>query len=338
MKVLHSHSLRVALFASLALALLAAAAPCLSVAQEKPQQKAAEPFFCGHRQSSMMLLPVTVTDKDNHPIAKLTHDVFTIVDEKTTEKIAYFLADDRPASVGVLIDLSGSLINGQPEWLNAAIQGVWQFVQRSNSSNQYFVAGFAGHNELLTDWTNDAKTVLESLKKIKAWPRPRDGTALYDACLFGIEKMPQAANAKRVLLLITDGKDSDSKHRFDDVHNRLKETDVIVYTLCFVERWLASFDAQAQRSLAELSTVSGGAIVYSITPVELSRTFARFALELRNQYLIGYYPTNLRRDGKWRHVKVHIKPAEITDPSKPNKPAKVMDLKVRTREGYYAIM
>jgi Ca-activated chloride channel family protein len=107
----------------------------------------------------------------------------------------------------------------------------------------------------------------------------------------------------------------------------LKESDVTVYSVGIMDGRDAgsSLGMQGQAFLDELSGVTGGKAFYPQTNVEMDEIFERIALELRHQYSIGYTPKDFSPDGKWRKVKVKIKP-----------PRGLPRLTVRSRDGYYA--
>jgi Ca-activated chloride channel family protein len=107
----------------------------------------------------------------------------------------------------------------------------------------------------------------------------------------------------------------------------MKESDVVTYAVGIMDHGDAgsALGMQGQAFLDELTSVTGGKSFYPTTDVEMDEIFERIALELRYQYSIGYTPTNFQPDGKWRKVKVKVKP-----------PRGLPRLTVRSREGYYA--
>lgn len=303
------------------------------------------------------MLTVTVTNADGYPIPNLKRDAFMVLDNKEPQKIGFFYAQDTPASVGILFDMSPSMFYDASK-LNAAIKGVWQFIQQSNKANKYFVVGFQGQPELLIDWTSDANAILDVLNKLGSFRQSKDGAALYDACLFGIEKLKQNSNMKSILLLISHGNDNSSHHQANEVQHGLKGSSVAVYSLGLMNPALdiyAGYDSDIHtpvnhrtpaaqkiyasygRGLLEgLSSSSGGKAFFPLEVAEFPKIFARLALQLRHQYVVGFYPANLKDDGKWHTIKVSVKPVQTRDESKPDRPVVTMTPKVRTREGYYA--
>lgn len=277
------------------------------------------------------MLTVTVTDKEGRPLANLTHDAFTVRDDKEPQKIAFFLSQDDPVSIGILFDVSGSML--ETGMVNEFRKNLLRFIQQSHHTNEYFLIGFNKSVQLLTDWTSGRDVLIDGLNKIT---QLKGATALFDALYTGIEKVKQGKHSKHVLLLISDGQDNSSDHKLEEARRLLKESDVIVYTLGIVDPLLDPLSRYGHVVLAELASLSGGVAFFPPEPKAASEAFNRLALELRHQYLIGFYPTNMKRDGKWHKVKVEIKPLETKDATKPNEPPKIISPKVRTRAGYYA--
>jgi Ca-activated chloride channel family protein len=169
--------------------------------------------------------------------------------------------------------------------------------------------------------------------------RQEGGTALYDACHVGIERLKQCSNPKKVLLLISDGQENNSKHKLRDIMRALKETDVMVYSIVVADDSTILFSFMGD-VLKEFAQVSGGATYYVgsgglWSEAEITEMFDWIALNLRHQYLIGFRPK--ARDGKWRSIRVRIAQIVTRDKTKPDSKPKKLRLEARTRQGYYAI-
>jgi Ca-activated chloride channel family protein len=173
------------------------------------------------------------------------------------------------------------------------------------------------------DRTRDGEAVLRKLTLVE----PRKNTALYDAVYLGIERVTRGAHQKKALLIISDGQDNASRYNFREVRRLMKESDVVTYSVGILGGGDASstLGMQGQAFLDELSSVTGGKSFYPTTAIEMDEIFERIALELRHQYSVGYTPTDFEPDGKWRKVRVKVKP-----------PRGLPRLTVRSREGYYA--
>ncbi len=271
-------------------------------------------------KTDLVSLTLTVTDPYGRYVSGLSKGAFTIFDNNQEQEITYFSDADAPVSVGILFDVSGSMSGDK---INKARKALERFIGTSHPSDEYFLIAFNNRAQLLMDRTRDGEAVLRKLTLIK----PKENTALYDAVYLGIERVTRGTHQKRAMLIISDGQDNASRYNFGEVRRLMKESDVVTYSVGIMDRGDAgsSVGMQGQAFLDELSSVTGGKAFYPQTDIEMDEIFERIALELRNQYSIGYIPKDFQPDGKWRKVKVKIKP-----------PRGLPRLTVRSREGYYA--
>jgi Ca-activated chloride channel family protein len=270
--------------------------------------------------TDLVTLTLTVTDPYNRYVSGLGKQAFTIMDNNEEQNITFFSDVDAPISIGILFDISGSMSN---EKITRARKALERFINTSHPMDEYFLIAFNKRAQLLMDRTRDGEAVLNKLTMVK----PKDDTALYDACYLGVERVTRGAHQKKAILVISDGQDNNSRYNFGEVRRLLKESDVTVYAVGIMDGRDAgsSLGMQGQAFLDELASVTGGKSFYPSTNVEMDEIFERIALELRHQYSIGYTPKDFSPDGKWRKVKVKIKP-----------PRGLPRLTVRGREGYYA--
>lgn len=271
-------------------------------------------------KTDLVSLTLTVTDPYGRYVSGLTKGAFTIIDNNQEQEITYFSDADAPVSVGIVFDVSGSMSG---EKIAKARKALERFIGTSHPSDEYFLIAFNNRAQLLMDRTRDGEAVLRKLTLVK----PKENTALYDAVYLGTERVTRGTHPKRAMLIISDGQDNASRYNFGEVRRLLKESDVVTYSVGIMDRGdsASSLGMQGQAFLDELSSVTGGKAFYPQTDIEMDEIFERIALELRNQYSIGYTPKDFQPDGKWRKVKVKIKP-----------PRGLPRLTVRSREGYYA--
>jgi Ca-activated chloride channel homolog len=271
-------------------------------------------------RTDLVSLTLTVTDLYGRYVTGLSKKDFTIFDNNQEQEITYFSDADAPVSVGVLFDVSGSMSG---EKIQKARNALKRFIASSHPSDEYFLIAFNSRAQLLMDRTRDGEAVLEKLTLVQ----PRQNTALYDAVYLGIERVTRGAHQKRALLIISDGQDNASRYNFGEVRRLMKESDVVTYAVGIIDAgdMGSSIGMQGQAFLDELTSVTGGKSFYPTSNVEMDEIFERIALELRHQYSIGYTPSDFQPDGKWRKVKVKVKP-----------PRGMPRLTVRGREGYYA--
>ncbi|MBX7171909.1 MAG: VWA domain-containing protein [Pyrinomonadaceae bacterium] len=271
-------------------------------------------------QTDLVTLTLTVTDQFGRYVSGLTKSAFTVVDNNEEQDLTYFSTTDAPVSVGILFDVSGSM-NG--EKIAKARKALEKFIRTSHPNDEYFLIAFNTRAQLLLDRTRNGEAVLDKLTLVQ----PKANTALYDAVYLGVERVTRGSHQKKALLIISDGQDNSSRYNFGEVRRLLKESDVTVYSVGILGGgdFGSSLGMQGQSFLDELSSVTGGKSFYPQTSVEMDELFERIALELRNQYSVGYTPKDFKPDGKYRKVKVKVKP-----------PRGLPRLNVRSREGYYA--
>ena len=271
-------------------------------------------------RTDLVTLTLTVTDLYGRYVSGLTKDAFQITDNNQLQDITYFSDSDTPISLGIIFDVSGSMTG---EKITRARNALQKFINSSHPSDEYFLIAFNTRAQLLLDRTRNADAVLDRLQLVQ----PKENTALYDAVYLGLERVTRGSHQKRAMLIISDGQDNSSRYNFGEVRRLMKESDVVTYAVGIIDGRDASsaLGMQGQAFLDELTSVTGGKSFYPSTNIEMDEIFERIALELRYQYSIGYTPTDFQPDGKWRKVKVKVKP-----------PRGMPRLTVRSREGYYA--
>ncbi len=271
-------------------------------------------------KTDLVSLTLTVTDPYGRYVSGLAKGAFTIFDNNQEQEITYFSDADAPVSIGIIFDVSGSMSG---EKIGKARKALERFIGTSHPSDEYFLIAFNNRAQLLMDRTRDGEAVLRNLTLVK----PKENTALYDAVYLGAERVTRGTHQKKAMLIISDGQDNSSRYNFGEVRRLIKESDVVTYAVGIMDRGDSgnALGLQGQAFLDELSSVTGGKAFYPQTDIEMDEIFERIALELRNQYSIGYIPKDFQPDGKWRKVKVKIKP-----------PRGLPRLTVRSREGYYA--
>ena len=270
--------------------------------------------------TDLITLTVTVTDTYGRYVSGLSKSAFAVFDNKQEQEITFFSDSDAPVSLGILFDVSGSM--GGDKILKART-ALSRFINLSHPSDEYFLIAFNSRAQLLLDRTRDADAVLQKLTLVN----PKNNTALYDAVYLGIERVTRGTHQKKAILIISDGQDNSSRYNFGEVRRLMKESDVVTYAVGILGGgdMGSQVGMQGQAFLDELTSVTGGKSFYPSSDIEMDEIFERIALELRHQYSIGYTPKDFQPDGKWRKVKVKVKP-----------PRGLPRLTVRSREGYYA--
>src|SRR5271157_4751839 len=270
---------------------------------------------------NMVVVNVTVTDPFDRIVTGLEQNNFQVFDEKVEQKIESFSTEDAPISVGLVFDSSGSMSDKIQKSKEAALQ----FFKTSNPQDEFMLINFSDRPNLITSFTSKFENLQDRLLFVKAGGR----TALLDAIYLGLSEMKKATTNRRALLVISDGGDNHSRYTANDIKRAVKESDVQIYAVGIFEplssRGRTTEEAGGPSLLADLAEVSGGRLFSVEDTNELPDIAEKISIELRNQYVIGYRPSNLVRDGRWRRVKVKLNPPRGLPP-----------LQVYSRTGYYA--
>jgi Ca-activated chloride channel homolog len=270
---------------------------------------------------NLVVVNVTVTDPYDRIVTGLDQDNFEVYDEKVSQKIVAFSTEDAPISVGMIFDSSGSMSDKIEKSKEAALQ----FFKTSNPQDEFMLINFSERPNLVSAFTSKFENLEDRLITVKAGGK----TALLDAIYLGLNEMKKATTNRKALLVISDGGDNHSRYTDRDVKKAVKEADVQIYAVGIFEplasRGRTPEEAGGPGLLAELSQVSGGRMFSVEDPNELPDIMEKISIELRNQYVLGYKPSNLVRDGRWRRIKVKLSPPKGLPP-----------LQVYARTGYYA--
>jgi Ca-activated chloride channel family protein len=268
--------------------------------------------------TNLVLVPLTVTDPMDRLVTGLGKQNFSIFEDNHPEAIRTFSCDDAPVSVGVILDLSGSMSNK----VVRARGAILQFMKTSNPQDEFFVIGFNDRPVLITDYTSSADDVEARLATIQAGRR----TALLDAIYFGLEKMKQAKYQRKALLVVSDGGDNNSRYTENEVRSAVKEADTQIYSIGIFDPEAATVEERnGPLLLNDISNDTGGRLFRVDDVSEMADIATRISAELRNEYVLGYKTDQVRLDGKWRKVKVKLVP-----------PPGLPQLTVHARNGYYA--
>jgi Ca-activated chloride channel family protein len=282
----------------------------LSAQEQKPEQS---PHTL-RVDVDRVLVTATVTDREGRFVTGLEKENFKIAEDKVPQEILDFSSEDIPVSVGIVVDVSGRM----KDKLKTAVQAAITFLKGGSPDDEYFLVEFSD-KPTGSEFTNDIAKLQQRFMFSKAKGR----TALYDAVYMGLSKLEDSNNAKRALLLITDGEDNRSRYTFSNVKQYIKEKDVQMYSIGISSGPGDSSAEQGKALLRDLSAISGGESFFPPSIYHLEDTTRSIAKELKYQYVLGYRSSNTEKDGKYRKIKVS---AEYPN----NK------LTVRAKQGYYA--
>jgi Ca-activated chloride channel homolog len=265
--------------------------------------------------SKLVLIPVSVTDPQNHAVTGLPREAFRVFEGKVEQTLVQFGAEDAPVSIGIVFDSSGSMRDKIAESRRAVVR----FLELANPEDEFFLVDFNATAQVTIPFTDDAGLIQNQL----LYTRPGGRTALLDAVTLAIDTMKSARNRRRALLIISDGGDNDSRYTEFEIRRRVRESDLWIYSIGFDNHRGAMLPEEdhGPTLLATLAEASGGRHFAVQNPSEVPDIAAKISLELRNQYVIGYRPAGEARNGAYHRVQVRLVAGR--------------DLRVTWRPGYY---
>lgn len=263
-----------------------------------------------------VLLHASVLDSHQRLVTNLDQSAFSVFEDGKPQTIISFHHVDIPVAMGILIDNSGSMREKRAKVNQAALN----LVRSSNPRDEVFVVNFNDEYYLDQDFTNDLLKLKEALEKIDA----KGGTALYDAVVASADHLKQYGRLeKKVLFVVTDGEDNESTETLEEAVKQLQEENSPqVYAIGILGD--EEHPKRAKRALEIIAQRTGGIAFFPSTLDEVDEISKTIAKDIRNQYAIGYKPTNPQAAGGFRMVRVEAKAKGHGK------------LVVRTKSGYYA--
>jgi Ca-activated chloride channel family protein len=254
-----------------------------------------------------VFIPTTVTDSSGRPVQGLRKQDFRLWEDGVEQDLSEFFTEDGPISVGVVLDISGSVKNK----LRQAQRAVREFLRLSARGDEFFLVTFKDQPELVRGFTTNP----EDIEADFAMAQPRGWTALYDAIVLGINHMKRASLNRRVLLILSDGGDNNSRYSEGEIRSLVREADVRIFSI--------SMESHTP-VLDKLAKDSGGR-AYQVHDLDnLPEAAAALSAEAHTEYVLGFTPPERQRDGKYHSVKVQVLQYAGEQP-----------LQVSWRRGYY---
>jgi Ca-activated chloride channel family protein len=270
--------------------------------------------------TTLVLIPVTVTDSTNRFVLGLHKEDFRLSEDGTEQTIANFSGEDAPLSVGLVFDTSGSMLDKLRTSRRAAIQ----FLRTMNAQDEAFLIEFGDHASLTVGFTSQFDEIQNKLASVS----PGGLTAMFDGAQLALHKMQKAKNPRKAILIISDGGDNNSRYSAREIESLVREADVQIYAMGVFQPYtlgLGKEEVSGPRLLSQLAEQTGGRAFTASDANDLPSVAARIAIELRNQYVLAYRSKNQNNDGKYRKVEVKI-----------TAPPGIANLKAHWRLGYYA--
>ena len=284
-------------------AVLCAVAPLGAVwpeLQEPSPRASQDPVPVFRSESDLVVLHVNVFDGRSDAVPNLPQSVFHVVEDGNPQKITFFSNEDVPVAVGLVVDNSGSMITRRA----MVLAGTKAFAESSHEEDELFAVVFNENVRFgLPDtaaFTRSRPQILASLTRFA----PGGKTAFYDAVIAGLEHLLEASHQKRVLVVLSDGEDNASQHAEEDMLERARRSDALIYVVSTAELGTGIGNPRGLKKLAE---ISGGVAYQPESEQEVVDAFGEIARNIRRGYRIGYQPTNTTHDGRYRRVRVMVR-------------------------------
>ena len=269
--------------------------------------------------TDLVMVPVTITDNMNRLVLGLDRNNFRVFENKQPQEIKNFSSEDTPVSIGILMDVSGSMANK----LERARDAVHQFCDASNPQDEFFIITFSDSPRLAMDFTTRSEEIESALLGAQS----RGRTSLLDAIYMGLRKMKDARYSRRALLIISDGGDNHSRYGERDVKSAVKEADVLIYAVGTYDQYATTQEELlGPELLQDIASVTGGQAYTLSNASEMPEVTRAIGTRLRHQYMLTYRPESRSHDGKWHKISV-----KLLLPKKWS-----AFLRVNARTGYYA--
>jgi len=267
---------------------------------------------------NLVLVPVSIVDPENRQVTRLEGENFEVFEGKERQQIQHFSSEDAPLSLGAIFDMSGSMASK----IQRAREAVVEFFKTANPEDEFFMIAFADRPEEMTDFTRS----VEDIEGRLPYTVPKGRTAMLDGIYLGLNKMRQARYGRKALLIISDGGDNHSRYTESEIKNLVKESDVQIYAIGIYDHYFPTEEERlGPQLLSDITELTGGRAFSIDNPNDLADVATKIGVELRNQYVLGYRPSNPASDGKWHKLKVKLVPPKGLPP-----------LRVYAKTGYYA--
>ncbi len=256
----------------------------------------------------MVQIPVTVTDQRDRPVLGLEKSRFRVFEDDVEQQISSFSMNDAAISTGIAFDTSGSM-RGH---IDESREAITQFLNTTVPGDEFFLVQFADNPQLVSPMTSIAGEISRPLGSVRA----HGWTAMNDALFLSVKEMRRAGNSRRVLLVLTDGVDNNSRYSDGELMSLMREADAGLFAIGLFER---------PRFLEKLAEETGGRVIWVHKVAELPEAMEKLSRQIRNQYVLGYFSDHAPNDGRYHKVRVEVQP-----------PAEAGPVRTSWRRGYTA--
>ncbi len=266
----------------------------------------------------LVLVNVTVLDSAGRAVSGLKPANFAVLDGKDPQVVRYFSNEDEPMSLVVVLDASASMAPRIQE----ARKAFTELINTSNPQDDFGLIVVRDKPRVALHFDDSASEIQAAVDALQ----PDGSTALWDGMYLGVNELKNSRYQRKAMVVISDGGDNHSRYTESELRSLLKEADVEVYAIGMLHPYATRLEEKrGPLELDEVTSVTGGRVFTARDSVELSRAVTQISRELRNQYVLGYYPSNRTRDGKWRRLKIRV-----------TKSASQEKVRLYAKKGYYA--
>jgi Ca-activated chloride channel family protein len=302
--------------------------------EKKPEKINPSEIFTLSTTTTLVNVDVLVLDSNGNPIPSLGKANFRIFDDGVPQTISNFGAVEAPMTVCLLIEFS----NKWWGFLYLALRDAYEFVRVIEPKDWIAVVSFDMRPEILQDFTQNRYEVTQALDRLRI-PGFSE-INLYDALAFTIDRMKDIQGRKAIIVICT-GIDTFSKLNYDQMLKIARSSDAAIYPISILEfmtvRRGDTIDSlQARNALNTIAKYSGGQAYFPRFEQEMPAVYQQIAGQLRQQYSLGFTPTNPTKDGKFHKLKVEVVDAQGNPLKIVDQKGKAVKYRVVAREGYYA--
>lgn len=270
--------------------------------------------FTASVSSRMVLVPVTVTDRNGKSISGLAREHFRVVEDSQPREIVSLSREDGAMSLGIVLDVSGSMHHK----LRHAVAAARTLATLTGAEDEIFLMTFAGRPEVRVALTRDHESIADGLTGAQA----NGSTALIDATYQALHEVRASSHGRKALVVISDGGDNASRYTEAELKQRALESDAQIYSISIVEGAVNPEGWRGSHLLDELAAMTGGLHFTIRDHRDLPVVAEKLARAMKEVYVIGYKPGESTA-GKWRKIRVSVT-------SRPSK-----EVRVTARSGYY---
>jgi Ca-activated chloride channel family protein len=256
------------------------------------------PLF--HANVDLVTVTVSVLDRDERTVTGLTRNQFAIFEDKAPQTVRYFSHDDAPLAIAIVVDASASMAKRFEDVRYAA----QQLIASSNAEDEFHIVVVGGTPRLARDSSGDSS---DQLQQTVALLQPDGETALWDSLMAGLNELRSAAYERKAMVVISDGGDNRSRTTEHELKSVLKEVSVQVYAVALYNPFATLREEKlGPLELDELTSVTGGRVISVRDREGTLRAVTQINRELRDEYVLGYYPKHAVHDGKWHKLRVTL--------------------------------